>query len=225
MNPLRRRIEAGEPVLAVNLGGYAPPLVDVIARHGAGCLFIDCERTAIAVGDVPVLVRLARAAGLASVVRSESADAPILLRYLDCGVDGLVVPQVEAPETLDRMRAVARQATKGRPEEVFLIPQIESVTGEERLLAIAGHPSADLVLIGPNDLAHSMGFAGDTSRPELKSAVDRIADGIRGQLKPFGLPVSQETVRDWVGRGARLLYTNLEQFLAPSMNAFSRALA
>lgn len=225
MNPLRRRIEAGEPILAVNLGGNAPSLVDVIARHGADCLFIDCERTAISVDNVPLLARAARAAGMASVVRSESASPAILLRYLDCGVDGLVVPQVECPETCSRMGAVARQYSKGMPGKVFLIAQIESVTGQARLAEITGHGSTDLVLIGPNDLSHSMGFAGDTSRPELKAAVESIARDVSALGKPFGLPVTVETAQDWIGQGARFLYTNLEQFLAPSMRAMREVMA
>lgn len=224
MNPLRRRIGAGEPVLAVNLGGNAPALVDAIARHGADCLFIDCERTAISIESVPLLARAAKAAGMASVVRSESADASILLRYLDCGVDGLVVPQVESPEICARMGLVARQFSKGDPAKVFLVAQIESVAGQARLAEIAGHASADLVLIGPNDLSHSMGFGGDTARPELGAAVEAIARDVASLGKPFGLPVTTETARDWVGRGARFLYTNLEQFLAPSMRAMRGAM-
>lgn len=225
MNLLRRRIEDGEPILAVNLGGNAPALVDVIARHGADCLFIDCERTAISVDNVPLLARAARAAGMAAVVRSESAEASILLRYLDCGIDGLVVPQVESPEICSRMGAVACQFSKGMPGKVYLIAQIESVTGQARLAEIVGHGSTDLVLIGPNDLSHSMGLKGDTSRPELKTAVEAIARDVSALGKPFGLPVTGETTRDWIGRGARFLYTNLEQFLAPSMRAMREAMA
>lgn len=225
MNPLRRRIDGGQPVLAVNLGGHAPTLVDVIARHGADCLFIDCERTPVSVDNVFVLARAARAAGLSSVVRSESAEASILLRYLDCGVDGLVVPQVESGEVCDRMGAVARQATKGDPARVFLIAQIESVAGRERLADIAGHPHADLILIGPNDLAHSMGFAGDTSRPEVKVAVDATARDVAALGKPFGLPVTTETAPAWIGRGARFLYTTVEQYVAGSMRVLREAIA
>lgn len=225
MNALARSLHEGRPILAVNCGGVTLPIIDMIARHGATCLFIDCERTAISVDSVPMLARAAKAAGMASVVRSESAEAAILLRYLDCGVDGLIVPQVEDPATCTRMGAVARQFGKGRRDGTFLIAQIESVAGRQRLPAIAGHEDADLILIGPNDMAHSMGFAGDTSRPELQEAVRQTAADVSALGKPFGLPVTQANVGDWMKRGARFLYTGLDQFLSVSMSDFRKAMA
>jgi 4-hydroxy-2-oxoheptanedioate aldolase len=223
-HPLRRAMAEGRPVLAVNPGGVALPVVDVVARHGADCLFIDCERTAISVDAVPMLARAAKAAGMASLVRCESADAAILLRYLDCGVDGLIVPQVEDPAICDRMEAVARQFTKGKLESVFLVAQIENVAGREKLQEIAGHPAIDCILIGPNDLAHSMGFSGDTTRSELQTAVREIAADVVALGKPFGLPVTTQSAGDWVGRGARLLYTTLDQFVGPSMRDLRSAI-
>lgn len=226
MSPsLRRAMVEGRPVLAVNPGGVALPVVDIVARHGAGCLFIDCERTAISVDAVPMLARAAKAAGMASLVRCESAEAAILLRYLDCGVDGLIVPQVESGAICDRMEAVARQFTKGRPESVFLVAQIESVAGRDKLAEIAGHPAIDCILIGPNDLAHSMGFSGDTSRPDVQDATRAIAAAVVALGKPFGLPVTTENAGEWVGRGARLLYTTLDQFIGPSMRDLRSVIA
>lgn len=225
MNRLRQSLASGRPVLAVNAGGVALPVIDMIARGGADCLFIDCERTPISVDSVPMLARAARAAGLSCVVRSESAEAAILLRYLDCGIDGLVVPQVESAAICERMGSVARVFGKGDRSGTFLIAQIESVAGRGELAAIAGHPDADLILIGPNDLSHSMGFAGDTTRPALQEAVHDIAAQVTGIGKPFGLPVTTATAGEWVGRGARFLYTNLEQFLAPAIAQLRKASA
>jgi 4-hydroxy-2-oxoheptanedioate aldolase len=225
MNRLRQSLASGCAVIAVNAGGVALPVIDMIARGGADCLFIDCERTAISVETVPILARAARAAGLSCVVRSESPEASILLRYLDCGIDGLVVPQVESAATCDRMGAVARVFGKGDRSGTFLIAQIESVAGRDELAAITGHPDVDLILIGPNDLAHSMGFSGDTTRPELQDAVKDIAARVTGIGKPFGLPVTIQSADAWTGRGARFLYTNLEQFVAPAIAELRSAAA
>jgi 4-hydroxy-2-oxoheptanedioate aldolase len=225
MNPLRRRFDAGGAVLAVNLGGNEPALVAIIARHRADCLFIDCERTALSIESVPLLARTATAAGIGCVIPSESTEAAILLRYLDCGSDGLVVPQVETPEVCTRMGAVARQFSKGNPARVLPIAHIESVTGRARLAEIAGHESTGQTLIGPNDLSHSIGFVGDTSQPELKAAVDEIARDISAMGKPFGLPVTTESVGECMGRGARFLYTHIEEFLEASVRAMRGAMA
>ncbi|MDB5509972.1 MAG: 2,4-dihydroxyhept-2-ene,7-dioic acid aldolase [Hyphomicrobiales bacterium] len=216
-NPLRAAISQGRCVMAVNLGGMALPAVDMIARAGADCLFVDCERTPVGIESVPALSRAARANGMSCVVRSESAEPGFLLRYLDCGIDGLIVPSVESAATCDRMVAVARQFGKGDVARTFLIAQIESVQGRAKLTEIAGHPGVDLVLIGPNDLAHSMGFDGDIAKPELQAAVRSIATAVSALHKPFGLPGTMQNAAEWKKRGARFFVTTLEQFIAPTM--------
>ena len=217
INPLHAAINQGRSVFAVNLGGVALTVVDLIARHGADCLLIDCERTPIGIESVPALARAAKANGMSSVVRCESADAGIMLRYLDCGIDGLIVPSVETAATCDRMVSVAKQFGKGDVSRTFLIAQIESVQGRAKLTEIASHPGVDLVLVGPNDLAHSMGFDGDTSKPELQAAVRSIASAISALNKPFGLPGTMQNAAEWKKRGARFFVTTIEQFITPTM--------
>lgn len=218
-------IEAGKPVIAVNPGGYAPPVVDAIAANGADCLFIDCERTAVSLESVPLLARAAQAHGLSAIVRSPSRDAAILTRYFDCGIDGLVLPQVESAEQCQSLRAIARAATRGREGTLLLVAQIESVEGHRRLDEIAGAPGIDLILVGPNDLAHSMGYLGDTERPEVIAAVEDITERLAARGTAFGLPVTTQNVAHWVGRGARFLYTSLDTLLKPSLAALRAASA
>lgn len=221
----KARLQAGGTVIAVNPGGVSVPAADMLARLGADCLFIDCERTAVSVDAVPAMARAAQAGGISAIVRSESRDPAILTRYLDCGIDGLVLPQVESAAECAMLVATARAATKGREDQLLLIAQIESVGGIAALDDIATAPGIDLVLIGPNDLAHSMGFLGDTSRPELKQAVDDCAARLVAHGKAFGLPVTAATIAAWRGKGASFFYTSLEGLLAPSLSALKGALA
>ncbi|MFH1555810.1 MAG: aldolase/citrate lyase family protein [Pseudomonadota bacterium] len=216
-------ILAGRPILAVNPGGASLPAVEALAACGADCLFIDCERTAVSVESVPMLARAAQACGMSAVVRSPSKDPAILTRYFDCGIDGLVLPQVESVEACVMLHATARAATCGREADLMLIAQIESAQGHARLDAIAAAPGIDLILVGPNDLAHSMGFLGDTSRPELVAAVDDITTRLAAAGRAFGLPVSEQTTAHWVGRGATFLYATLESLLRPGVAALRQA--
>ena len=225
MTTVKQKLRAGQPVISVNPGGVAPSVIDALGRLGADILFIDCERTAVSVESVPVMARLAQAHGMAAIVRSPSKDWAQLTRYFDCGINGLVLPQVETPDECEHLVRVARYATKGREQDLLLIVQIESVAGLERLDAIAAAPGVDAVLIGPNDLAHSMGFLGDTSRPEVKQAVTEICRRLRDAAVPFGLPANAGSVRDLVGAGATLLYTTLEQFLAVGFDNFKKSMA
>ncbi len=214
---IRDRIAGGQPVLVVNPGGVALPVIDQIAAAGAHCLFIDCERTPISIEGVHVMARMAAAAGLCSVVRVPTRDAALLTRYLDCRVDGIVLPQVESADECRALVQVARDATNGREGDLLLIPQIETVQGHARLEEIAGSPGIDLVLVGPNDLALSMGHAGNPKHPEVQGAVEDIMARLRANGCAFGLPVDEETAGRYVGKGATFLYLNLHSLLKASL--------
>ncbi len=217
-------IAEGRAILAVNPGGVAFAAVEALAACGADCLFIDCERTAISIESVPPLARTAQALGMSAVVRVPTKDPALLTRYLDCKVDGIVLPQVESAAEAAALVATARTATKGRETDLLLVAQIESIAGHRNLEDIAGVPGIDLILIGPNDLSHSMGFLGDTSRPELRAAVDDIIERLAALGRPFGLPATAATAPDLVRRGATFVYATLEGLLRPGVSELRRAM-
>ena len=217
-------IAAGQPILAANPGGVALPTVEALAACGVDCLFIDCERTAISIESVPPLARTAQALGMSAVVRVPTKDAALLTRYLDCKVDGIVLPLVESAAEAQALVATARTATKGGEAQLLLIAQIESIAGHRNLEDIAQVSGIDVILIGPNDLSHSMGFLGDTSRPELKAAVDDIIGRLVALGRPFGLPATAASAPDLVRRGATFVYATLEGLLRPGVSDLRRAM-
>ncbi len=108
-NLLRTAIRAGAPFFVVNGGGFAPTLIGALARQGAACLFIDCEKVALPDAQIRALALAAKAAGMSSVVRSPDPEPSRLRAYAACGVDGLVVPQVESAAVCDTMAETARR--------------------------------------------------------------------------------------------------------------------
>ncbi len=223
-NPLRAAIQGGSPFLVVNGGGFAPTLIRALARQGAACLFIDCEKVILPDIQIRALAIAAQTAGMSSVVRSPDPDPARLRAYTACGIDGLVVPQVESAAVCEAMAQTARQSLETDGRDLVLIAQIESIEGQARTQEIAGHARIDLILIGPNDLAESMGHPGEVAHPEVSAAVRAIAGEVAGLGKPFGLPVSAASIADWVGRDATFLYTHVDQFIASGLGEL-RALA
>lgn len=216
----------GRPLWMVNPVGASLDAVDMLAWAGARCVFIDCERTAVNVESVTALVRTAHAHGLAAVLRSESAAPEILVRYLDRGIDGLVVPHVETVTELQAIDALVRYARRGQRARFHAIAQIESAPAVANVEALAGCDAVDGFLIGPNDLSHSMGFEGDTSRPELKAAIDGVVATLQRHGRAWGIPATAETAPAWAQRGAAFLYITLAQVIqagyAPLERAFDR---
>jgi 4-hydroxy-2-oxoheptanedioate aldolase len=203
----------GPAVWTVNPGGASLDVVDGLARAGVPCLFIDCERSAVHIESVTALVRCAHSHGMAAILRSESAQPEILVRYLDRGIDGIVVPHTETVTELDAIGEVVRYVSRGQRERVFAIAQIESQAAVANVAALATCRSVDGFLIGPNDLSHSLGFAGDTTRPELAVAIDVVVDALQRQGRVWGLPAQADTAAAWSRRGAQFLYGTLDQIL------------
>lgn len=203
----------GAPAWAVNPGGASLDVVDLLAGAGAEALFIDCERSAVHIESVTALVRCAHSHGMAAILRSESARPEVLVRYLDRGIDGIVVPHTETVAELDAVGEVVRYVTRGQRHRVFAIAQIESRPAVANVAALAACRSVDGFLIGPNDLSHSLGHAGDTTRPEVAAAIAEVVEALQRQRRIWGLPAQAATARAWTQRGARFLYGTLEQIL------------
>lgn len=215
----------GAAVWAVNPGGASLDVVDLLARAGATCLFIDCERTAVHIESVTALTRCAHSHGMAALLRSESMQPEILVRYLDRGIDGIVVPHTETVAQLQAIGELVRYVTRDRPEQVFAIAQIESQLGVDNATAMAACRSVDGFLIGPNDLSHSMGFAGDTQRPALAAAIDGVVAALQQHGRAWGLPAQADTAARWAQRGAQFFYGTLEQIVKAGYGPMAAAVA
>lgn len=224
-NRLRALLEGNDPFWTMNPGGASLDTVDMLARAGACCLFIDCERTAVGIESVTGLTRSAHSHGMAVLLRSESAQPEKLVRYLDRGIDGIVVPHTETPEDLQAIGELVSYATRGHRAQRVAIAQIESARAVDQVEVLARCNHVDGFLIGPNDLSHSLGHAGDTSRPEVAAAVNRAAAELQRRGRAWGLPATAATARQWVGRGAKFLYGTLDQIVTAGVQPMNAALA
>lgn len=224
-NRVRSLIATGATSWMVNPGGASIDAVDALARVGARCLFIDCERTAVGIESVTALTRCAHSHGMAVMLRCESMQPEVMVRYLDRGIDGIVVPHVETVEQIRAIRDVVDYVTRGLPDAVYAVAQIESAAAVSNVAALAAADAVDGFLIGPNDLSHSMGLRGDTRGPEQKAAIDGVVDVLQARRRIWGIPSTAATAAEWRTRGARLLYVTLEQVLNAGFRPMADAVA
>ena len=127
IHPHQQRLRNGEMVIAVNLGGRNPDVMETLARAGAHVALIDCERTGIGLDAAADLIRAARAAGLSPIVRSWSHDPAILVQYLDRLADGLIIPHIESAKDAEDAAELVRYACGDKAADKTLIVQIETV--------------------------------------------------------------------------------------------------
>ncbi len=247
-NETKKRLAAGQTVLGCFLRYPDATLAEVLGYQPWDFLVFDAEHGTIQPLDCEHMVRAAELRGVTPIVRVTTNQAPIILRYLDSGAQGLHVPWVNSgPEAEAVVRAVKyyprgirglagvraadyaqvgslAEYVQSANHETLVVIHIETADAVERLPEIVGIPDVDVVFIGPNDLAHSYGLPGQIQHPTVRHAMDRITDGVLTSGKWLGVMVSNvEGVRQWQSRGARYITVTLESVMMPAVKAFLTA--
>lgn len=215
---LRGRLAAGERLLMVNPHHVSTGLAGRLCELGADAVFVDCEHGSAGYEDVRAMAVAARAGGGGAVVRPDSHQRSILIRYLNCGADGLMVPLVETAEQARAIVETVRWACPSDHEKRLVICMIETRTALGNLDEILGVDGVDVLFIGPGDLSQSMGYLPNVSlgaeRP--RDVQDAIADGvsrIRAAGKVAGTLVFEHEMERWAKRGVQFFYVHADPFL------------
>ncbi len=247
MNPdFRRRLLSGQRLFGTLLALPSADVAEIVAGVGFDWLFVDTEHGAFGPSDLlPVL----RAVGATPcLVRTPPGDDAAIGRALDAGATGVIVPQVhDAAQAAHvvrlaryapaghRGRGVTRSTAFGRygppaggdaEDPTVVVVQAESASAVADIEAMVRVPGVDAVLIGPNDLAASLGQPGRLDHPSVHEAIGRVIDTCRSAGRVSGIfGVDMEAVRPWVLRGAGLAVVGVDALLlAAAATALHRSL-
>ena len=187
---------------------------------GADAIFVDCEHGTWSFEDVRVTAQAIRGAGGAAIVRPHSHERPLLIRYLNAGADGLMVPMVD---TADQARAIVdtvRYACPADHEKRLVIAMIETpkaIEDVDTLLAVEG---IDVFFIGPGDFSQNMGYppAPPFGQPRPQAVMERVAHAVKQD------PRGRQGCRNAcdIGRTALPARTGCAVFLHPLRSIPSR---
>jgi 4-hydroxy-2-oxoheptanedioate aldolase len=186
-----------------------PYVAELMAGSGFDWLLIDTEHAPADVESVLAQLQAISAYDVAPIVRPATNSTVLIKRYLDIGVQTLLIPYVQsaaeaaqavaamryAPEGVRGVSTITRATKFGRiknymqraAEQLCLLVQIESVAGLDALEEIAAVEGVDGIFIGPADLAASLGHPGNTDHPDVKAAVEKAIKRIVACGKPAGV--------------------------------------
>ena len=209
VNQFKRGIKAGKPQIGLWSSLSSHYSVEVIAGSGFDWLLLDTEHSPNDLENVVTQLQAASAYPTAAIVRPAWNDMVLIKRFLDAGVQTLLIPYVQTPEEaanavaytrypLQGVRGVAgtTRATRfGRVkdyfrrahEELCVLVQVETRLGLDNLEAIANTEGVDGVFIGPADLSAGLGHLGDMAHPDVKQAIDDAVRRIRKAGKAPGI--------------------------------------
>ncbi|WP_129311558.1 aldolase/citrate lyase family protein [Streptomyces sp. L2] len=226
-NTVKRKLATGEEVYGLFCTIPAPLLVEMIGCAGYDFVILDSEHTLVDPQQLENLIRAAEAVGLTPFVRVPEADPGSVLRALDAGTMGVVIPHVRRRRDVDEAIRAARYAPDGlrslnggrnlgfgRIEpaeyikqanaETMIIPLIEDIEGVESIQEILGGGGVDLVLPGPGDLSQSYGVPWQTRDSRVQHAVRQVQAACAESGVPFAaMSRTPETQAEWRAAGVR----------------------
>ena len=179
-----------------------PTAVEILAVAGFDFVVIDMEHGPHGFDTASNLIRAAEARGMTALLRPPGVDESAILRALDCGAHGLLVPNVTSRNQVADIVRFSFYPPKGirghspftksgnfthhdvatRMQAVnsnlFLGILIEGSDGLEALPQIleefASHLS--VVYVGLYDLAKTVGHPGDVKHPEVTRVVNQTVE-------------------------------------------------
>lgn len=223
-NPLREAWEAGAPAIGVMNGIPFPILIEQVARFGFDFIMHDTQHGGITIAGLAELLQAADLGGTATLVRVPWNHPPDIMRVLDLGAVGVVVPMVSNREDAIAAASATRYPPAGirsngqirggfggnaaANREVVCLVMIETAEGVANASEIMAVDGVDGVFIGPVDLSLSLGIEVDYSlqHPELVRAMDTIRDACLEHGKIAGTYVfDANDTGDWVRKGYHFL--------------------
>ncbi|MCM5572308.1 HpcH/HpaI aldolase/citrate lyase family protein [Burkholderiaceae bacterium FT117] len=226
VNAFKHAIAAGRPQIGLWSSIPSNYSVEIIAGAGFDWILLDTEHTP---NDLEsVLSQLQAAAGYpdtTAIVRVPWNDQVVLKRYLDAGVQTVLIPFVSSadearaavsytrypPKGVRGVGGTTRATRFGRirdytklvERELCVLVQVETKQGLDNIEEICAVDGIDGVFIGPADLHASLGHTGETANPEILPLID---DGIRRIRKagkaPGVLTPAEPLARRWLDCGA-----------------------
>jgi 4-hydroxy-2-oxoheptanedioate aldolase len=201
-----------------------------LVELGADAVFVDCEHGTWSFEDVRATGQVVRSVGGAAIVRPHSHERPIIIRYLNAGADGIMVPMVSNADEARAIVDAVRYALPSDYEKRLVIAMVETVDAVDALEEMLTVEGIDVFFIGPGDLSQDMGYppAPPFGEPRPDVVMDKVAiavDKIRAAGKIAGTLATLEEMPHWRERGVQFFYVHSDPFLRRGIAGVKKILA
>lgn len=240
MKDLRAMMNAGKPCIGVFAVTASPAIVEMIGYSGLDFVIIDCEHAALNPwgSDLEECVRAAYAADITPLVRVTENSKGMILKALNFGAKGVVVPHINTKEDAEKLVRFSRYAPEGRRssappiraakygftpfaefwklqnKENLVIPIIEEKEAVQNLDQILDVKGLDVIFYGPFDLSMTMGLDGVSDHPAIWNGLDHTVELCRAR----GIPVANlcwdiQSAAESIKRGALMVLLSVDMVI------------
>ncbi len=241
LEPFREKMLRGEVCFGTAITFTDPAISESLAGD-LDFVWIDAEHNALSLETIQLHLMAVKGTATFPVVRVAWNDPVLLKPVLDIGAPGVVVPLIRTAE--DARLAVSacryppegirgfgprrgsRYGRDGGPEycqqandSIMVNVQIEHAEAVKNVDAILATEGLSGIVIGPNDLAGSMGHTGRPTHPDVSKAIDSVIAKARAAKKFVGIGcgIAPAELRDWARRGVQWLLMGADFVLLRKM--------
>lgn len=210
--------------------------VEVLGHCGFDWICLDRQHGSFGEGELYPLMQGLSSAGTPAMVRVPGHDGPAIMRALDAGAAGVIVPMIETAVAAAEVVAACRYPPSGTRSwgptrarhlttgysaskadgAVICAVMIETAAGLENLDEIASVPGLDGVFAGPSDLALALGCKPSLTDPDerVEEAIEAVAARFAAHGKFAGIfTVGAQQAAHWSRRGFTLISVHSDRLL------------
>lgn len=205
------RVRRTEPFIGTWLSIGSPIIAELAAASGFDWLLFDLEHGAHS--DAVLMGNLQAIKGTSAmpIVRVGAPHPDLILRALDWGSGGIMLPHVESADEASACLQAIHYPPRGRrgisrsarvydyglrampaPEDLpppVLFAQIETLAGVRQVAEIAAVDGVDVLFVGPADLAFDLNVRRNGHTPVYDECLALVARAARGAGKQAGILV------------------------------------
>jgi 4-hydroxy-2-oxoheptanedioate aldolase len=245
-NLLKQRLLAKKASYGVIAPTTDPVICEYIGLSGMDFYIMDAEHGALTMSEVTHLIRACETVGITPLARINSLDEKMILQYFDAGIMGVMMPGTNTVEDCQRLVQYVKYYPQGKRglgpvrsadymagqqtqatylqysnEQTLVFPMIETMECFNNLTQLVKVDGVDGFILGPRDLALSMGFTDGPAHDEVKKVINEAIEMVTKAGKIFGtVAATAEQAKDLADKGVTLLLNSIQGLMAPSAKAF-----
>ncbi len=212
----------------------SPEIAEIFSGAGLDWLFLELEHSVMSLGDAQTIVQAS--SHMPVVIRVPLIDEIWIKKALDIGPAGIIIPQVQTADDAKRVMELCKYPPQGKRtvgiaraqgygekfqeyvsnanENTAVILMIEHINAVKNIADIINVAGIDCLFIGPYDLSTSMNKPGQTTHPDIQSAIAQVKENAERANIPLGIfGATSEAVGPYIQSGYTLIAVSVDTMM------------
>ncbi len=245
-NTLKEKLAAGQVTYGVISPTTDPVICEYAGWGGLDFYIMDAEHGALGISDTAHMIRACESAGITPLARINTLDEKMILQYFDAGCMGVMMPGTNTAEDCEKLVSFVKYYPEGRRglgpvrsadymagkmqqaayldfsnAQTLVFPMIETLACIDNLSEMVQVAGVDGFILGPRDLALSMGFTDGPNHDAVKAVINKAIAVVTGAGKIFGtVAANAAQAKELSDKGVTLLLNSVQGLLGAGIKGF-----